>query len=256
MDKLIQILQIPERCMVNKKITKAFFKRNFELTVAEKKLLEDFTLVIQIDWLASVKPVNSNIITCTQEQAVFEEVVIISVQSGEDNFDKNKQKIAELIQKYIPYHILLCIYNNNYFALNTCYKRINQNDATKRTVEKHYFTEDIINTAPTEKQKSFIKSLSFSELDKQDLKTFYDAYTNRIIALQAAELTGIYTIRKNERSKQDVQHLEKIARLRSEILTLQNQAIKETQLKVQVTLNTDIQERIKEIRKLEKILTS
>jgi len=140
--------------------------------------------------------------------------------------------------------------------LNTCYKRINQNDATKRTVEKSYFTENISPIAPDERQMQFLNSLAFAVMDKQNLKTLFDAYTNRIIALQASELTGIYTIRKNERSKQDVKHLENIARLRSEILTLQNQAIKETQLKVQVMLNADIQERIKEIKKLEKILTS
>jgi len=242
--------------MVNKKITKAFFKRNFELTTAEKKLLDDFTIIIQIDWLASVKPENSNIIAYTYEQVIYEEVVIISVQTSDDNFDKNKQKIAELIQKYIPYNILLCIYNNKFFVLNTCDKRINQNDATKRTIEKYYFTENISITKPIEKQKSFIKSLAFSELDKQNLKTFYDSYTSRIIALQAAVLTGIFTIRKNERSKQDVQHLENITQLQSEILTLQNQAIKETQLKIQVQLNTEIQKKRKEIKKLEKLIIS
>ena len=242
--------------MVNKKITKAFFKRNFELTTAEKKLLDDFTIIIQIDWLSSIKPENSNIITYTHDQYVYEEVQIISVQTSDDNFDKNKQKIAELIQKYIPYNILLCIYNSSNFVLNTCDKRINQNDSTKRTIEKYYFTENINIPKPIEKQKSFIKSLAFSELYKQNLKTFYDSYTSRIIALQAAELTGIFTIRKNERSKQEVQHLENITQLQSEILTLQNQAIKETQLKIQVQLNAEIQKKRKEIKKLEKLITS
>ena len=242
--------------MVNKKITKAFFKRNFDLTAAEKKLLDDFTSVIQIDWHASVKPENSNIIAYTHEQFIYEEIQIISAQIGEDDFDKNKQRIAEIIQKYIPYHMLLCIYNSSNFVLNTCDKRMNQNDATKRTIEKYYFTENLSTAKQTEKQKQFIKSLAFSELDKQNLKTFYDSYTSSIIALQAADLTGIFAIRKNERSKQDVQHLENIARLQSEIITLQNQAIKETQLNVQVQLNAAIQERRKEIKTLEKLITS
>jgi len=254
--KLIQILQLPERCMVNKKITKAFFKRNFDLTTAETKLLDNFTTVIQMYWLASIKPENANIITSRHEQLVYEEVVIIAVQTGEDDYDKVKQKIAELIQKYIPYHILLFIYNSRYFVLNACTKRINQNDASRRTVEKHYFTKNIINTSPTEIQKSFMKSLAFSELDKQNLKTFYDAYISRIIAFQASDLTGMLTVRKYERSIQDVQYLENIARLHSEILTLQNQAIKETQLKVQVQLNAEILERRKEIKKFEKLISS
>jgi hypothetical protein len=53
MDALNTILQIPERCMVHKKITKAFFKRNFDLISGEKTLLDN---LIAIDWLASISP--------------------------------------------------------------------------------------------------------------------------------------------------------------------------------------------------------
>jgi len=253
--QLTTILQIPDSCLVNKKITKAFFKRNFELTAADKKLLDDFSVITQIDWLASVKPDNSNISACTHEQSVYEEVVIISVLSNNDDFDKYKQRIAEIIQKYIPYHILLCIYSSVVFVLNTCDKRMNQNDASKRTIEKYYFTENISISAPTNKQKQFIKSLAFSLLDKQNLKTFFDSFTSRLIALQAAEITGSYTIHKISRSKQDVIHIEKIALLNSEILNLQNQAIKESQLNIQVKLNAAIQEKKKEIKKIEKQIT-
>jgi len=242
--------------MVNKKITKAFFKRNFELTTAEKKLLDDFTVVVQIDWLASIKPENSNIVACVHEQSVYEEVVIISVQTGDTCFDKDKQKIAELIQKYIPYHILLCIHNDNFLVLNTCDKRVNQNDATKRFMERQYFTEKISIKSPTERQKSFTNSLSFPALNKQNMKTIYDAYSARIIALQAAEVIGTFTIRHNERSKQDVQYLENIARLHSEISALQNQAINETQLNVRIQMNTAVQQIKKEIKKLEELIST
>jgi len=256
LETLLKILQIPDSCLLNKKITKAFFKRNFDLKSAEKKLLDDFSQLAQVDWLASIKPLNSNISECTFDQSVFEEVVIISALTNDIDFDKNKQRIAELIQKNIPYHILLCIYNSTTFVLNTCDKRMNQNDAAKRTIEKYYFTENISISAPTTKQKQFIKSLAFSELDKQNLKTFFDSYTSRLIALKAADITGNFTIRTHERSKQDVQFLEKITLLKSEILTLQNQAKNETQLNLQVQLNAAIQDRRKEIKELENLITT
>jgi len=141
-------------------------------------------------------------------------------------------------------------------VLNTCNKRINQNDASKRTIENHYFSENISIEAPTEKQASFINSLDFSQLDKQNLKTFYDSYTSRIIALQAAQVSGFFTIRKNERSKQDVEHLENIARLNAEILTLQNLAVRETQISIQVRLNSDIHSKRKEIIALTNLITN
>lgn len=247
---------MPEACLVNKKITKAFFKRNFELTLSESKFLDDFSVFIQIDWLASIKPENSNIIAFTSAQSTIEEVVIIAVQTNDADFDKNKQKIAELIQKFIPYHILLCIYSENQFVLNVAEKRTNQNDSTKRTIEKQYFTENISIAKYSDKQRAFVNSLAFSLLDKLNLKTLFESYVSRIIAIHTADVLTSFEIRSSERSKQDIQNLELISLLKSEIVTLQNKANLETQLNILVEVNNAIQEKRKEIKNLENIITS
>ena len=115
--QLKEILGLPESCIVNSKLTKAFFKRNFELTMIERKLLEDSSVVITMDLLASIKTANCNIQSFIDEQMQFVEILVIAVQTSEPDFDKNKQKIAELIQKYIPYPILICIYSENQFIM-------------------------------------------------------------------------------------------------------------------------------------------
>jgi hypothetical protein len=255
LDQLIDILQIPQSCRVNKKVTKAFFKRNFELTTAERNILDDPTQILQIDWIASVKPENSNIKAKSVDLSTFEEIQIFNLFTGCASAP-GKKKIAELIQKYIPYHILLCIFDDTSFVLNTCEKRINQNDSAKRTVEKFYFTNDIDYSSPSVNQKSFIDSMAFAELDKQNLKTFYDSYTARIIALQTSDYTGLFNIRKYDRCKLDVQYIENIIRLQTEIITLQNQAKKENQLNIQVELNNAIQVKRQEIITLEDFLKS
>jgi len=254
--QLTEILQLPESCIISAMLTKAFFKRNFDLSLAERKLLDDFSIIIQMDIVASVKTTNCNIPNYSDDQMQFLEVLVIAVQTSEPDFDKNKLKIAEFIQKYIPYPILLCVYCDTLYSINTCDKRTNRNETNKRTIERSYSTENISLNIPNEKQKAFLNSLAFAGMDKQNLKSLFDSYTSRIIALQTAELTGIFAVHKSENSKQDVQCLENIARLQSEILTLQNKAKKETQLNIQVKLNTAIQERRIEIKKLEKILRS
>ena len=254
MEQLLQILQIPERCLVNKKITKAFFKRNFDLTLSEKKLLDDYVSVEQIDWLASIKPNHSNIEGYTDSQMVFEEIQVISVLCNAADFEKTKQKIIDLVQKYIPYHILLCVCNSKEFVLNTCYKRVSMNDSSKRTIEKSFVTETISFAEPFDKQQAFLASIAFENLDKHNLRTLYESYSASITALKTAELTGAFANRPIERSKQDVLHLDEINKLEKEIIVLQNQAIKETQLNVQVKINAEVQSRRKEITKIKKIL--
>lgn len=250
------ILQIPERCLLNKKITKAFFKRNFELTISEKNLLEDANVVIAIEWLASIGEQNANIQAYQDAQVAYEEIQVITVQSSVDNFDSNYSKIADLVQKYIPYHLLLCVWNVEAFILNTCDKRINQNDKNKKAVEKSYNTEIISLPSITNAQQSFIDNISFAALDKTNLKTMYDSYTQRIIALQAAALSGYYSPRTQSRTKTDLESLEKIELLQKEIVVLQNQAKKETQLNQQVALNTQVQQKRKLIEQLKKLLTA
>lgn len=254
MEQLYQILQLPERCLVNKKITKAFFKRNFDLTLSEKKLLEDSSSILQIDWLASLKPNQVNIESFADNQIVFEEVQIISVLINEIDFEKTKQKVIDFIQKFIPYHILLCVYTAKEFALNTCYKKVNLNDSSKRTIEKSFITETISLMEPTDKQQAFLTSMAFENLDKHNLKTLYESYSANITSLKTAEFTGAFVNRPIERSKQDVLQIEEISKLEKEIIVLQNQAIKETQLNVQVKINAEVQSRRVEIVKIKKAL--
>ena len=257
LNNLANILQLPESCIVNTKLTKAFFKRNFDLTLSERKLLDDFSIVVTLDLIASIKTTNSNISSYSDDQMQYVEVLVIAVQTSNDQFEKSKIKIAELIQKYIPYPILLCVYCDKQFIFNTADKRINRNEANKRTVEKSYYSENIELNSTNEKQIAFLNSLSFTGLEKQNLKTLYDNYTSRIIALQAAtEITGDFQIRKNEQSKQDVLLLEEIATLQSEIVSLQNLIKKETQLNIQIDINNRIQLKRKQITELQHKITN
>ena len=250
MENLITILQIPERCLLNKKITKVFFKRNFDLTSSEKVLLDDFNIVTGIEWLARINPANANIVRYQDEQYLFEEVQIISVQSNDLNFERNHIRIAELLQKYIPYPIVLCIWYGDVFVLNTCDKKVNQNDRLKRIIEKRYTSEVISKNAITENHQQFLKSLAFAEMDKTNLKTYYDSYTKLLIALQSSSLSGVFIPRSNSRTKIDMDRLEKIELLRKEIIGLQNELKIETQLSNKVAINIHIKDIEKQLEAL------
>lgn len=254
MEILKGILQLPERCIINKKITKAFFKRNFDLTTGEKSVLEDFNLVNVINWMASLNPANANINRFQDDHFLYEEVQVITVQTAEENFDKNHFKISDLIQKYIPYPILLCVYNSDYFVLNTCVKKINQNDNTRRIIDKSFSTESIYFNDPSQQQQDFLKSIGFSELDKTHLKSYYDSYTLRMIALQAVKVSGLFIPRTLERSKSDMENLERIEILQKEIEALKNLAQKETQLNQRIVINTTIQMHKKQINALNEMI--
>jgi hypothetical protein len=254
MDNFNTILQLPQRCLLNKKITKAFFKRNFELTSKEKTLLDDASVITSMDWLASISPASANINLYSDEDFLYEEVQVIIVNSEATNFEKSYFNITDLIQKYIPYPILLIVQTENHFIINTCDKKINRNDNSLRTIDKRYTTELMNEAALTEQQQSFLNSLSFAALDKTNLKTFYDSYTQRIVGLQTAMIKGSFIPRTQSRTANDMENLERIETLEKEIATLQNQAKKETQLSQRIALNTELQQKRKQIEQLKELI--
>ena len=256
MNNFNTILQLPERCLLNKKITKAFFKRNFALTSKEKALLDDADAIVFIDWLASLSPQSVNINPYENEYFLYEEVQVISAYSKAINIEKLYFKIIELIQKYIPYPILLIVYTDDIFVMNTSDKKINQNDNSLRTIDRQYISEMMRFNELTTAHQLFLDSLPFAELDKTNLKTFYDAYTQRIAALKTIAITGSFIPRTQSRTATDVENLQKIEMLEKEITALQNEAKKETQLNQQINLNMKIQLKRKTIMELKALIAA
>lgn len=255
-DKIASILQLPEKSLVNKKITKAFFKRNFELTKNERNLLDDFSAVVSIDWIASINPNNTNVPAYIETSVTFEEIQVIALQTNSNNYERFKTRLFDFMQKFIPYHILLVVYTDKVMSWNGCLKRVNENDNAKRIIEKVFFTEDIPINNPTIHQKKFYSGLSFVGLDKTNLKTLYNGYLQQIVALNAAEVRGEYAPQPVERTQQDVVYLEKIAQLEKEIITLTNMATRETQLNLRVEYNLKIRQKRKQIEDIKQIIST
>jgi len=254
MDLWNSILQLPLRSAINTKITKAFFKRNFDLTVADRYVLDK--QMISIELLASISPENTNITLYSADDISYNEIVIVIASIAHDNFTGEHFKVAELINKYIPYPILLCVYDTEQMVWSTFDKRINQNDTNKRIIEKRHFTEIIPLQDKTPLQDKFLNSLVFSNLRKTNLYELYNSYTERIFALQASNLNSTFTVRTRSRAQQDMLFFEKITKLKQEIESLSNEAKKETQLNKQVNLNLQIQDKRSEMAQLKLLIVS
>lgn len=235
-------LKLPTHCWVNHKLPKTFFKRNFEITLSEKKLLDDFSIIQQMEVLALINQETANIPSFTEASSSYEEIIILAVQTTAEQFDKQKDKIAQLIQKYIPNPMLLILYDEKKLLFNVAEKRINNNDATKRIIEAAYTTETISGDSINIKQQQFLENLAFEKANKLDLRQYYNHFIQSVIGLQTAQINGTFVTRSIEQSKENVQILEQIEVLKQQITTLENTAKKETQVSEMVKLNTKIKE--------------
>lgn len=248
-----KIFRVPERCLLQKRLTKAFFLKNFELSSAEKKVLSS---IDSMEWMASIKPTTSNINPVVNDEYAFEEVQIIICSFGVNEATNLFPKAASLIQKYIPYHLILVVEDPNNYVVNICEKRINQNDRSKRTISKEITSPLLNKLFAREADQAFLRALSYIELDKANMQRLYKAYLNAVIQFKAAKLTGSFVDSPERKPDEDLKRLLEIEALEQEIAALRNQIKKEKQLNRKVPLNIEIQTKKKEIEDLKTQLAS
>lgn len=243
-----KILNIPERCLTNLKITKAFFLSNFDLTTSDKNVLN--YEIQSMNWLASIKPSNSNISAEINETYSFEEVQVMVCTLKGLGLKQFGEKCIQLFQKYIPYQIVVIVEDEDNFMVNTCDKRINQNDTNKRTIEKYISTPILTKLYKDELVSALFDGLNFTVLDKTNLETVYKSYIKAIVNYQTSLVTGNIQIRNHIRTSDDMKQLERINSLEKEINKLSNQLKKESQFNNKLNLNMEIQKHRKEIESI------
>jgi hypothetical protein len=246
------ILNIPDRAIFNKKLTKAFFLKNFSLTAAEKKLLNN--TIQSMQWLASLKASNVNIPIVKNDEYIYQEIQVFVCTLPNNQLEVNSIRCIELFQKHIPYQILVIIEDDNEFVINVCDKRINQNDKSKRTIERYFITDALSKLYKNDLSDAFYKALDFGNLDKTNLELLYKSYIQAVVQFQAASITGKYQKRTNARTQEDMEHLELIEKLERDITSLSSQIKKESQLNEKVQLNIKIKNNRDKILELKKLL--
>jgi hypothetical protein len=247
---LHKVLNLPNACWVNQKLPKTFFKRNFDLTLSDRKLLDDFSIIQQMEVMALVNAETANIPAYVDENVSYEEIIILAIQTTNEQFDRQKNKIIDFIQKYFPNPLFLVLYDNQQMVLSVAEKRINSNDASKRVIEKLYVTPTIALPISETNYQDFTTNLAFEKANKLNLQNYYQHFIQCFIGLQTAQINGTFVARPYQRSKEDALLLEEIETLKETIFTLENQAKKETQVAEMVKINTIIQENRNKIQDL------
>jgi hypothetical protein len=209
-----------------------------------------------MEWMASIKPLISNIPEYRDDNYVFEEVQFMICTLTENNLSEFSDKCISLFQKFIPYQIVLIVEDDHGFILNTCDKRINLNDKSKRTIERQISSPVVSKIYTNEITSSFMDSLDFSKQDKISLQRLYKGYMNSIIQFQSSFITGSFNKRTEQRTEEDLKLLELMNTIEKEIIRLTNQLKKETQMNSKVSVNMKIQKLRNEIENIKIKLTT
>jgi len=236
-------LAVSDACRLEKRLYKKQFYEYGQLNATDKKaFVED---IAHIEWRYTLKPATINIPRFEDEHREYLEIAILQVTL---NQGKRHKRIADIMQKAVPYPLLIVMAwahdGGESLALNAADKRINRADSNKIVVETVYDTGwlNLARLAPW--QQAFLADFQLTQFPFSNILAFYQAITQRIVALNCAQHTGRYAVAAatNGGSTNRLAALRQLDQLQQERGELRNKLSKEKNLGTQVQLNTRVKQ--------------
>lgn len=232
---LLNLLNVPERCRIGQRITKKVFLENARATSAEKKLVRDSVKEMTI--LASFSAATVNIAAYEDEHEVYEEVLMLEVLVETEVVAK---RAASILQKSIPYHMVVWLRCGERLLLNLALKQVNQVEPEKRVVGEMLFTDWMECGTAASSPDGLFESLRVEKLPHENLKIFYDGMVCGLIGKQVEAVTG-RPKRVCLTGKVMVVHmLEQLREVNEQLVTLYGAVKNETQFNRKVEMNMQI----------------
>ena len=252
-DSFLSGLAIPETCKLDKPIFKKMFLDNGALDATDKKCLKDD--IDKIRWLYTLKPSTINIAPYNDSQREYPEVAVIHVGlSRPERF----KRIAHFINRSIPYPLMLVftcdIESQASLAISLADKRTNQADKEKWVIEDSIQTDWLDLSDQADVEAHFLASLTIKNFPFQNFWQFYQALSQRVIAINCANYSGNFSLGDTSQSttaNDRLTMLRDLEKLEAEKSEVSNKLQKEKQMGKQVEMNTyvkDINDKIARIK--------
>lgn len=284
LSKFYECLDLPEKSFLGSRVAKKQLIENSKLSTADKKAVQED--IESIVWRNTLKNNTINISpyfceinnddTNKQENSSetesfvleYSEIALIEVNIRSE---KRVKKIAELIQRAIPYPLILVLHlkhvtegdSDSSLHLNLATKRLSKADHSKLKVERFYhsqkFTEEQITENSIEEQ--FFKSLSVNNQSFINFYEFYMGWVKQFISLEKSKLTDSFDIDASqsidiEQAKAQANALDSIASLEAKLSGIRQKIKQENQINRKVELNIQAQKIKQQISELTVEITS
>ena len=246
MYELENYIKYPKECEVNNPIPKTTIYQAADLNSKDQNI---FTKnVKKIIWLYSLKKSNINIDPFENEKIKYNEVEIIEVKMKKlEEIDR----IAFILQTFIPYPILLIFHFHEQLKLCVAHKREHKSDKSKITITDLRMTK-WINLLETDTfDEKLFQKLQLENLNHTNFYTLYRDITDNIIIYNGSKEAG----KPLQSTAEEIKEVNnQIYEINKKIKTLQTELKKETQFNKQTEINIQLHKLKQEKQIIEKKL--
>jgi hypothetical protein len=243
-------LQLPENCLLEKRIYKKLFYENTRMNATDKKW---FTADIEsITWMYTMKPELTVIKAFEEEHFSYEEVTVVELEISSSSHLK---RLSDIIHRSIPYPLLLIFRENETLFFSIADKRYNLADGQAATLMALWVTDGFTQAGLTTAQEFFLQQLAYSKQPKIHLKSFYHNWIEAFRAYEVAAITGTFSM-ETETAKREAR-IEQLAAYRDteqQLQELKSELKKQASFSEKVNLNVQIKSLENELKTIAKNL--
>lgn len=234
---LIDALALPADARVDQRVPKKLLLEQGAPTAADKRHIQEG--IEEITWVAALKPVTIGVPGFQDGTREYVEIAVLRVTQRPQ---AKAARLTELIHRAIPYPLVLVTVLGESATLSLSHKRASQATGAAVVLDGALLSATVA-SQPSALEATFLASLRLAEQFAQNLFELYQGWIDRVMALEAARITGTYVPPQSAtRSAAVREGLDAYARLTRELVALRAQAGKEKQMNRRVDLNLRIKQ--------------
>lgn len=235
-EALIAALNLPAAARVDQRVPKKLLLENGAPTAADKRLITEGIEAIQ--WLAVLKPVTCGVPEFRDAVREYVEIAVLHVTLREQ---AKEARLIELLHRAVPYPAMVLVERGHAVSLSLADKRQALKETDKVVLDGEPVTATL-HTAGSDIHAAFLQAMDLARQPRASLYALYQGWQDTVLALQAALLTGVFTLLDSvERTQQRRQALQVSLALQGQITNLRSAAANASQMARQVELNLEIQ---------------
>ena len=234
--RVINALSLPSDARVDQRVPKKLLVENGAPPAVDKRQIQDG--IEEMVWVAALKPNNIGVLAFRDEVREYLEIAILTATLRSA---AKSTRLTELIHRAIPYPVVLVGAQSGAVSISLAHKRWSQGEAGKTVLDSGVIEARLDDELDADVLQGFLAALSLTRQARSTLYTLYQGWTDTVLSLQAAHVTGAFASPTSaEHAAARREALQTCAQLESQITGLRAAAAKEKQLPRQVEINLEL----------------
>ncbi len=183
--ELKEILDLPKKSVVNKKMPKNQFQK-----MIEKKDFDILTSDVEAIYIYSIlNKATTNIMPLQNDDYNISEIMVINIELRNKN---NVKHIKRIFHDTIPNPVILVLSYEDSIDLSLAMKRLNKHDDMKVIMDEIYSSDFIKLEELNDYENKFLESIKITNQPQINLYELYKGIQNHILATKLFSYVGNY----------------------------------------------------------------